>query len=526
MRDIIIECRKVRKSFGDILALDGVDVEVRRGEFIAIVGPSGCGKSTLLRIIGGLLAPTEGEVWIEGRRVFGEQEVGFVFQDPILLPWRTVERNIYLPFEISSPNGDVGFSRTRDSIELIGLKGFEKAYPYQLSGGMKQRVAVARALVHDSDIILMDEPFGALDAMTRERMDVELHSLWEKTGKTILFVTHSISEAVFLANRVFIMSERPGHIKDIVEISLPRRRDYHTWDAEGEKIVHSSAIIRNSMEAASSRIGAPPAADRERREGLKGFFKENFQRLLVPVGLAFGVALWKGILRIASYPEYILPDPGTVWQRFLNYASAGNLWTHIWATFQESLLGFLLGLGVAAILGYVLAKVRFLEKLISPYIVASQSIPIVALAPLIILWFGFGVLSKILISALIVFFPILVNVIVGIREADERMLELMRSLKATQWQILRKVEIPAALPVIFGGMRVGITFSLIGAVVGEFISANRGLGYLVNLSRGILDTPLLFVSLLILSAMGMALYFSIYLLETLLFSWKGEEYRR
>jgi NitT/TauT family transport system ATP-binding protein len=207
-------------------ALAGISVEVGAGEFITIVGQSGCGKTTLLKILAGLLPRSAGSVTLRGQLVDGpSRDIGIVFQDPVLLPWRTVFDNVMLPVEVLGLDRKSSGSRAMDLLGLVGLEGFEDKYPHELSGGMRQRVAIARALVHDPSLLLMDEPFGALDAMTREFMNLELLRIWQESGKTIVFITHSIPEAAFLADRVVVMSARPGRIQEIVDVRLPRPRD-------------------------------------------------------------------------------------------------------------------------------------------------------------------------------------------------------------------------------------------------------------------------------------------------------------
>ena len=207
-------------------ALAGISVDVGAGEFITIVGQSGCGKTTLLKILAGLLPRSAGSVTLRGKLVDGpSRDIGIVFQDPVLLPWRTVFDNVMLPVEVLGLDRKSSGSRAMDLLALVGLEGFEDKYPHELSGGMRQRVAIARALVHDPSLLLMDEPFGALDAMTREFMNLELLRIWEESGKTIVFITHSIPEAAFLADRVVVMSARPGRIQEIVEVRLSRPRD-------------------------------------------------------------------------------------------------------------------------------------------------------------------------------------------------------------------------------------------------------------------------------------------------------------
>jgi NitT/TauT family transport system ATP-binding protein len=206
-------------------ALDALDLQVANGEFLAVVGPSGCGKSTLLRLIAGLLPPSTGQVTIDGRRVSGpETQLGIVFQKPILLEWRTVLGNVLLQAEMRRLDSSAYLERARRLLSAVGLADFEDRYPHELSGGMQQRAAIVRALIHDPPLLLMDEPFGALDALTREQMRIDLEELWLSTQKTVLFITHSIDEAVLLADRVMVMSPRPGRIERIIDVDLPRPR--------------------------------------------------------------------------------------------------------------------------------------------------------------------------------------------------------------------------------------------------------------------------------------------------------------
>lgn len=227
----MISVRNVSKVFktltgADVVALKDVSFDVEEGEFIAIVGPSGCGKSTLLRIVAGLVPSSGGEILIEGRRVDGPAKgVGMVFQTPVLMPWKKVVENIVFPLQIMGRNSEVNDSNLSRLMRLLGLEGFENAYPFELSGGMQSRVSIGRALITSPKILLMDEPFGALDALTREKMGLELLNIWREYRNTVLFVTHDVAEAVFLADRVVVMSARPGRIKNIVRIELERPRD-------------------------------------------------------------------------------------------------------------------------------------------------------------------------------------------------------------------------------------------------------------------------------------------------------------
>jgi len=236
--------------------------------------------------------------------------------------------------------------------------------------------------------------------------------------------------------------------------------------------------------------------------------------------LGLGLLVWHVAARYGGIPAFMLPTPGQVWDRLLRALADGSLLTHSMVTLSEVLAGMTLGVCSASVLGYALAKSRRLERLLSPYLVASQAIPVVAVAPLLVIWFGPGLFSKVLICALIVFFPVLVNIIVGMRLVPEDLRDLMRSLQANRWQTFAFLEVPAALPVFLGGLRISATLATIGAVVGEFTGSDRGLGFLINVAGGMYDRPLVFVVIFTLIVLAMALYGSVVWLESRLVAWQ------
>jgi NitT/TauT family transport system ATP-binding protein len=257
----VVEIAGVSKVFagrdgatGRVEALVNIDLTVAAGEFVSLIGPSGCGKSTLLRIIGDLTSPTTGTVTVNGKpapRARLDRDYGMVFQAPVLFDWRTVQGNVELPLEVSGTPRAERTRRASENLRLVELADFAGHYPWQLSGGMQQRVAIARALAVDPAILLMDEPFGALDEMTRERMNLELLKIWERTGTTIVFVTHSIAEAVFLSTRVVVMSPRPGRISAVIDIDLPRERTADT--RELDQYFHLVTTVREALRGRDRR---------------------------------------------------------------------------------------------------------------------------------------------------------------------------------------------------------------------------------------------------------------------------------
>jgi NitT/TauT family transport system ATP-binding protein len=266
-----VQLQGVDKVFGGgdqpaTTAVEGIDLAIRAGEFVSLIGPSGCGKSTLLRIIGDLTAPTRGTVVVNGKpadRARRDRDYGMVFQAPVLFEWRTVEDNVKLPLEIQGAGSAKRTARAREMLDLVELGDFLGHYPYQLSGGMQQRVAIARALAFEPAILLMDEPFGALDEMTRERMNSEVLRIWERTGTTVVFVTHSIPEAVFLSSRVVVMSARPGRITKVIDVDLPRPRNEDTRETRRyfELVTEVREALRRRRGDGADDPGAPPDID-------------------------------------------------------------------------------------------------------------------------------------------------------------------------------------------------------------------------------------------------------------------------
>lgn len=255
----VVEVRGVSKRFvrASVHALDDVSLSVGAREFVSLVGPSGCGKSTLLNIVGGLIRPSSGEARVNGLPVTGPPgEVGMMFQDPVLLEWRTARQNVLLPIELQDGRRAARAAEARADALLasVGLAGFERRYPSELSGGMQQRAALCRMLIADPEVLLLDEPFGALDELTRERMNVELAAIVAEAGKAVVLVTHNIQEAVFLSDRVYVVSARPGRIADLVEVDLPRPRDLEILTTEPfQRLVRQ---VRKALDAGAEQASA------------------------------------------------------------------------------------------------------------------------------------------------------------------------------------------------------------------------------------------------------------------------------
>ena len=272
----VVEGVGVSKRFGTgdgaVSALESIDLTIRAGEFVSLLGPSGCGKSTLLRLIGDLTSPSNGEIRVNGKpahRARLDRDYGMVFQAPTLMEWRTVQRNIEVPLEIMGYGRRERAERSAELLELVELSGFGSKHPWQLSGGMQQRVAIARALAFDPKLLLMDEPFGALDEMTRERMNLEVMKIWRRIDMTVVFVTHSIPEAVFLSTRVAVMSARPGRIAKIVDVDLPQPRTTET--RELARYFELVTEVRTALHLGGADEADALGTEAEAQAGIEGY---------------------------------------------------------------------------------------------------------------------------------------------------------------------------------------------------------------------------------------------------------------
>lgn len=448
-RQTAIKLANVSVEFDGKPVLRDVNLEVKQGEFVALIGPSGGGKSTLLRVIAGLLE-SKGEISVNCKPAV-------VFQDYRLLPWRTVRENVALPKELTKHGEDAD-----DVLKQVGMLEHADRYPHQLSGGMRARVAIARALAQDAEVLLMDEPFAALDALVRERFNLEMKRLHEKTKKTIVFVTHSIREAVYLADRVVVLKD--GRIDTVLNSHNEGRITAYDDGIE--------AILR-------AKLGM---ADSTHVETTRRKFQFPWEILGV-IGLtALVFLLWTFLTtRVATNTAFLFPSPGQVWQAAVS--SSSYLIPHTLATLRVMALGVLTSLLIGVPIGYLMGRKLALERLLSPFIVALQAIPTIIIAPLLVIWLGYGLGSKLVTTTLISIFPVLISTMVGVREVDRIYREVFKTIGANAWGIFSRLELPGALPVVLGGLRLTVTLALIGTVVSEFVFGGPGLGYFANTER-------------------------------------------
>ncbi len=515
----VLLAKNLSFSFGETEILSQLSFSIEKGEFVSFIGPSGCGKTTLLNILSGLQRGWRGELSIDAERI------SLVFQHDTLLEWKNVLENVLLPFQLKQvPLSESITSRAIEVLDSVGLKGYEYYYPHQLSGGMKKRVEIARALITEPDLLILDEPFSALDIITRERLNLLVKQLHSTRKTTILLVTHSVEEACFLSDRIYVLSPLPGRILDIKQIekhlfgdgkpmnglfvlteaqqevnSAIRREVQFLWETETERPAPEPSVSLSTK--ATKAKSLLPTGKR-----VFQYIKTHWSTLLLPlegVILFFSLEFLKHALNI---PDLIFPAPRAILKKLLETLANGTILPDLELTVTESLLGFWIAFALSMIVGFGIAKFKFLSRLLMPYFIGANTIPSVALAPFLVLWFGFGILPRIVTSVIVIFFPLLINIIAAFRHSEERVQCLIRFYKPGKLQSLFGMEFPAALPGIFSGVKISITLSVIGAVVGEFVSGHEGLGALVNRAKANFDIEMMFVALIWLITLGLVYY--------------------
>ena len=478
-------------------ALLPVNLTINQGEFITLLGPSGCGKSTLLKMVAGLVEPSDGKLmlWRRDSREKAQHPLSFVFQEATLMPWSSVRNNVRLPLDLAGVPRAEGNTRVSEVLELVGLGKFADVLPRELSGGMQMRVSIARGLVTRPKLLLMDEPFGALDEITRNKLDSDLLRLWQEQNLTVVFVTHSIHEAVFLSQRVIMMAARPGRVVEDIPIREPFPR---------------SEAFRVSPRTVCCRPASPVWSHNMKNTTATPWIQHpRFLKILYPTLVAVAmVLLWQGAVSYFRIPAFLVPSPLVMLE---------SLWTHLTPlllallfTLKITLISFLLSIVIGAAVAFILVQNRFVETALFPYIVFLQVTPIVAIAPLIIIWVKDATLSLVVCATLMAVFPIISNTTQGLRSVSPGLLSYFRLNHASRWQTLVRLRIPSALPYFFGALRISSGLSLIGAVVAEFVAGtggtNTGLAYQILQAGYQLDIPLMFAALLLISLAGIALF--------------------
>ena len=525
------------------VALQEINLTIAQNQFVSVVGPSGCGKSTLLRLISGLDKANSGS--IELGEAHSQPELAFIFQEPALMPWLSVVENISLPLKLAGVNKCQSRAAVQEAIQLVSLNGFEHRYPRELSGGMKMRVSIARALVTHPSILLMDEPFGALDEMLRSQLNKDLLSLWQQKHWTVVFVTHNIYEAVYLSNRVIVMSPHPGRVvADIpIEAAYPRTAEFRTSPLCNEYCREISACLTKAAALISSH-NRNTAIDNYRmykRDNqpdllLIGIWMKRLKKLasvdvIAPVVLGILALLaWDIFVRVTAIPPYLLPGPLLVLQTLIS--DWNQLFFSLMITLQITLVA-LMGAVVSGLLVAILfAQSKWIERSFCPYAVILQTTPIVAIAPLIIIWLRNNTFAALVVCALIVaFFPIVSNTTLGLNSVDHNLSNVFHLYKGSRWQNLLYLRLPSALPYFLGGLRISGGLALIGAVVAEFVAgtggARSGIAYQILMSSYNLQIPRMFAALFMTTSLGIIIFMALTVLsDYLLRNWHESAVKR
>lgn len=543
----MLEIRDLTKYYqegeGQLVVLDHVSLWVPASQFVCLLGPSGCGKTTLIRVVVGLTVPDGGTVAVDGKTLRAPgTDCSIVFQNYGLLPWRTVMGNVEFGLEIRGVAKDERRRIAQGQIDRVALSGFERHFPHQLSGGMQQRCGLARALTKDPKVLLMDEPFAAVDMQTREFLQDELLRVWHEVRTTVIFVTHSIDEAIYLSDRVVVMGTRPGRIVADVPVDLPRPRyasDVKASPRFGE-LRHEvrEALLSGqpgdgtrTREVTRSEPRRPPGGrDRHGSAGERTLPAASPTRRirLVPNATAIRVlsvlatlVLWEWVGRdinpiFFSYPSAILSVVPSMLR-------SGELVAIFLASMQPFAVGFGLAIVIGVVLGLLMGRYRLMENLLEAQITALYSTPNVALIPLVILWFGLGAQAKVFIVLLSAVFPILINTQDGVRNVSRGFVEIGQAEGARPLQIFTKIILSASLPFIMSGIRLSIGRAVVGIVVAEMFTAITGLGGAIVYYGNQFATAKLLVVVIVLSLLGVLLTQSARATERRLALWKETE---
>ena len=394
-----------------------------------------------------------------------------VFQESGLFPWMDVETNVRFGLDTRGVARPEAEARVEAALKLVGLSKFRRHYPHQLSGGMRQRSAIARAFVTDPGMLLMDEPFASLDAQNRVLLQAELVRLWEQTGKTVIYVTHSIEEALLMGDRTVIMTAQPGRIKRIIDVPFPAsaRPD------PAFRVCRVRQAQARHLEGAGRRGDARTRRDRA-MSGITGKTKERLLYLASPIGL---LVLWQLLLMAGLGDRRFIPTPSDIAARYWQMVASGELAQHTGVTLYRVFAGFFIGSIPGIAVGLLMAMFRPVRIVVDPLIAALFPIPKIALMPLLLLAFGFGDASKIALVAIAVFFPVIINTYSGAANIEKIYWDVARNFGASQQVMFRRIVFFGALPMIFAGLRIALAVSFIVLVAAEFVATKAGIGYLI-----------------------------------------------
>ena len=502
---------------GATSALDDVSLRVADNEFVCVVGPSGCGKTTLLKVIAGLVRPTSGVVSFDGGA--GDRPPAtLVFQEHGVYDWMRVVDNVAFGLEALGVPRNERRNRAGALIDRMGLGDFADAYPYELSVGMRQRVGIARAFLTGSRNLLMDEPFGSLDAQTKLVLQQDLLRLWEENRTSVLYVTHDVEEAVALGDRVIVMTGRPGRIRETIEVSRPRPRSIGPGiDGGAQPEAHVWTLL--AEEARAQIEGRGTAEPSLHKRASKRRVPEWWP---APAFIVAVLGLWEAASRAGLISKLYFPPPSVIWTTLRGLVAHTGLLHDARLTALRLAVGLVLGFPLALCLGWIMGWSRRTRAAIDPLVAAVHPLPKIALLPLIMVVFGIGELSKVIAIAVGVFFPLVITATTGVKQISGINFDVARNLGLTRLRTFVRVVVPGSLPVVMAGVRVAVNIGVLVTIAVELLAANRGLGARLWLGWETFRPEQIWAILVVLAAGGIAVNAVVLWLTRVLVPWRPD----
>ena len=525
----MLQISHLSADYGGKPALADINLTLDSGELLVVLGPSGCGKTTLLNLIAGFVPYQHGSITLEGRRVEGPgADRGVVFQNEGLLPWRNVQDNVALGLQLAGVDKTQRRATAARMLKKVGLEGAEKRFIWQLSGGQRQRVGIARALAANPQLLLLDEPFGALDAFTREQMQTLLLSLWHETGKKVLLITHDIEEAVFMATELILLSPGPGRVLERLPLNFGRR----FVAGESCRSIKSDPRFIEQREYVLSRVFegflmSVVINDKPRQRRLKWRWPFSRQLTLSAATLAVLLAIWWAVAALQLISPLFLPPPGQVLQKLITIAGPqgfmdATLWQHLAASLTRIVIALLAAVLLGVPVGIAMGLSPTVRGILDPLIELYRPVPPLAYLPLMVIWFGIGETSKILLIYLAIFAPVAMSALAGVKSAQQVRIRAAQSLGASRAQVLWLVILPGALPEILTGLRIGLGVGWSTLVAAELIAATRGLGFMVQSAGEFLATDVVLAGIAVIAIIAFLLELGLRALQRRLTPWHGE----
>jgi ABC-type nitrate/sulfonate/bicarbonate transport system ATPase subunit/ABC-type nitrate/sulfonate/bicarbonate transport system permease component len=524
-------------AYGGKRVLGPIDLSVKPGEFVVIVGASGCGKSTLLNAVGGHVQAAQGSVRLAGKLVERPQRtVATVFQKANLFPWLSVRDNVALGLKLNGMSANLRRQRADEMLELVGLGGLGDRPPYELSGGMQQRVALARALAGKPSLLLMDEPFSALDAITRVRMQNELVAIWKRTGTTIIFITHDVDEALALGQRVVVLGGSPG----VSRFEL----DTASYSAEPASSVNGAAegeVRSDDGPVERSRILRELAAESARHEqaeqaeqaGKAAAAPRSGRRLealrMIALGLTVPIAVavaWVLAVRTEAVSPTFLPSPETVWDTSKSIITDGYrgtpIWQHLWTSMSNVAISFVVVTLIAVPLGFFMGLNRSVQAVADPIVEFIRPLPPLAYLTLLVIWLGIGQTTQVTLLA-VTAFPILTAAArSAAMSVPEEMKKTARSFGASRVQVFREVIVRASLPEVLTGLRVVVGVMFATVIAAEMVAARGGIGWMILDASRFLRADVIFFGIFLMILIGFSIDRLFRVIERLWAPWRGK----